>query len=109
MKKREKQVSIDVRSAGWAAVVLVCRDCRKRGSGPDGIKLKTALTEARRAARQTGLRSRVVATSCLGLCPKRALAVAWAGVHGAPLIAAVEKMEQLEPVVAALAEAAVRG
>ena len=100
---------MDVRQAGWAAVVLVCRDCRKRGSGPADIKLKVALHEARRAIRQTGMRGRVVSSSCLGLCPKRALAVAWAGVQGAPTIAAVEHVDQVGPSVIALAEAALRG
>jgi predicted metal-binding protein len=109
MKKHQHPVPVDVRKAAWTAVVLVCRDCRKRSSGPEDIKLKAALHEARRALKQSGARGRVVSSSCLGLCPKRALAVAWAGAHGAPTIAAVEHVEQVGASVAALAETALRG
>lgn len=92
----------EVCQPSWEAVVLVCRDCRKRGSVPKDLKLKPALQEARRALKPCGLRARVVACSCLGLCPKRAFAVAVAGAAQAPMMAAVRTVEQLAPAVAAL-------
>ena len=56
----------------WHTLVLVCKDCRKRGNGP-ADKAK----ELGRACRQAGkaARPRVLLTSCQGLCPKRATCV----------------------------------
>lgn len=66
-------------SPAWDTVVLVCKDCQKRGSGPRHLKTKTALSVLRHSLRSLRPRPRVVASSCLGLCPKRALTVAVVG------------------------------
>ncbi len=91
-----------IRRPSWDAVLLVCRDCRKRGGGPKDFKLKPALHQARRALKATPLRARVVASSCLGLCPKQALAVALAGGAGGTAIAAVASVDELGPALASL-------
>ena len=56
----------------WQTLVLLCKDCRKRGNGP-ADKAK----ELGRACRQAGkaARPRVLLTACQGLCPKRATCV----------------------------------
>ena len=70
---------VEVHATPWRDVVLVCRKCGKKldneGFGPSGTDtLPRALKAALRAA---GRRRdvRVAETKCLGLCPKRAVAV----------------------------------
>jgi predicted metal-binding protein len=62
----------------WEDVILVCKKCSKKlkgGFGPDGdATLRGALTtELRRTGRRRAVR--IIETKCLGLCPKRAVAV----------------------------------
>ena len=59
-----------------AAPVLVCKKCLGRIS--DGSELRRALKSEvkQRSAAQGTKRPRVVLTSCLGICPKRAVVVA---------------------------------
>lgn len=93
-----------IRQDGVVAVrqcdlVVVCRKCRKR-SGRKALRseLKAALK-----ARAVGRRSKVVEAGCLGLCPKRAVALAAFGGdglgaililrNGAPAEAVIEAME----------------
>lgn len=63
-------------SPSWQALVVVCKDCQKRGSGPKRLKAKEVVREARVALKAERPRPRVVLSGCLGLCPKRAIAVA---------------------------------
>lgn len=64
----------------WQAVLLVCKDCVDRGSGPKKSGAAKALMPAlRQATRRGPVRTRVFPTGCLGLCPKRATAVARLG------------------------------
>lgn len=67
-----------VRPAPWRGFVVACRKCGHRvdgGFGPDGDE--TLRRAVKRALRQAGQRGalHVVETGCLGLCPKRAVAV----------------------------------
>lgn len=59
-----------------AMPILVCRKCLSRIA--DGRKLKSALKKQVKLRGAAGRvkRPKVVATSCLGICPKRAVAVA---------------------------------
>lgn len=59
---------------GWKRIVLVCRACEKRSKGPKKIGAKDVGKALQRALR--GARARIVLTSCLGLCPKKAITVA---------------------------------
>lgn len=77
---------IEVHATPWQEVVLACRKCGKKlgneGFGPDGDQ---ALPRALRSVlRRDGRRQevRVVETRCLGLCPKRAVAVLLASRPG---------------------------
>ena len=65
----------------WQTVVLVCGRCRRRNDGEVDLKTREVV---RAMARGLGSRSvRVVKSSCLGLCPKRAIAVGIAGAEPA--------------------------
>lgn len=87
----------------WDAALLVCNACRKRSSGPRGFKAKAVVQEARRALRDVKPRPRIVLTTCLGLCPKGALAVAFVGGASGTQICAIESMAQVEATVPLLA------
>ncbi len=73
----------------WQALVVVCKDCQKRGSGPKRLKAKDVVQSARMASKAERPRPRVIVSGCLGLCPKRAIAVARVdAASGARLVAA---------------------
>jgi hypothetical protein len=92
-------------SPRWDAVLLVCRACRKRGSGPKGFGAKAASKAARRALRDASTgRPRVVLSSCLGLCPKGAMAIAFVARDAAARIAPAGSLDDVAPVVRRLAQ-----
>jgi len=62
--------------ASFHTVVLVCRECERRSSGPGGFKSKAVRKTLKQAARGARGEVRVVASSCLGPCPKKAMTVA---------------------------------
>ena len=65
--------------AGWKRVVLVCKACQKRRGAPQRLTAAKLARALRRAGRQTSaVRTRVVLTSCMGACPKKAITVAGA-------------------------------
>lgn len=86
----------------WPAVLLVCKECRKRGSGPRDIKTKDAVRELRIALKHDRPRPRVLLTNCMGLCPKKALAVAWADGQGAPRAVGMTTTAQADDALALL-------
>lgn len=90
----------------WPAVLLVCKDCRKRSSGPKDLKAKDAVRELRIALKHDRPRPRVLLTNCMGLCPKKALAVAWADGHGEPRAVAMTSTAQADDALALLRRAA---
>lgn len=71
----------------FAGVVMVCGDCEGRSNGPR-FKAKAVRKELKRGLVQSPVRLRIVECSCLGLCPKKALAVTAVG-SGRPVMAAV--------------------
>ena len=80
----------------WNAVLLVCRECRKRGDGPRDAKPKALVHDLKQSVREQRPRPRVLLSSCLGLCPKRATAVARVGGEaGEARIAAVTSAASL--------------
>jgi len=83
------------------ALVLVCKACGKRDSGPRDLKPKKLAAEFKSAAKGVRLKTRVVMTSCLGLCPKRAIAVGVVSGDGhGPRQFALESAEQVPGVLA---------
>ncbi len=81
-------ISPSAQAPSWSSVVLVCKECQKRGSGPKRLKAKALVQEARSACKAERPRPRIVVSGCLGLCPKRAIAVARVGPEGARIVAA---------------------
>ena len=55
---------------GWSAAILVCGKCLK---GRDGKAMRRGL---KAAAKSRAGKVRIVRTACLGVCPKRAVAMA---------------------------------
>ncbi|CAN5918218.1 hypothetical protein BH11PSE8_BH11PSE8_29220 [soil metagenome] len=102
-RSKNAQSTPTLERPSWEAAVLVCNTCKKRSNGPRGFKAKAVVQEARRALRDMKPRPRIVLTSCLGLCPKGALAVAVAGGGGETQICAIASLAQVEAAVPLLA------
>ena len=87
-----------------AGPIFVCGKCLKRA--PEGKALRQALKDAA-AERATTIRGRarkprIVRTSCLGLCPKRAVAVASPATLAAGEILIVRDVEAITDAVVRL-------
>jgi predicted metal-binding protein len=85
----------------WNSLFLVCKQCRKRGNGPDE-KAKKLMGVIRGQTRDSASRPRVVLTNCLGVCPKEATAVAFASPDVSPRVFSVKSESELETAVAYL-------
>ncbi len=75
-------------------IAIVCKSCEKRSKGPKKFgakKVARVLSQALRQARQP--RTRIVQTGCMGLCPKKAVAVAAAASGGALNVIAWHKAD----------------
>lgn len=86
------------------AIVLVCKSCRKRSNGARKLKAGELVHAIKRGLPQTAPRPRVVATTCLGLCPKGAIAVAVTGRQATSQMAAVRRRAQIPMLCLALPE-----
>lgn len=75
--------------AKFDALLLVCGRCAERSSGPSRRKAKKLPGEFKKALGPERPRFRIVESSCLGLCPKKATAVAAATGDGPLRLAAV--------------------
>lgn len=89
----------EVRAARFGAVYLVCKACGKRGSGPKKLKPKEVAGLVRRASRSDAVRPRVVLTTCLGLCPKKATAVARVAKDSVTRIVAITERNEVDRAV----------
>jgi len=74
------------------SVVLVCGDCEKRSSGPARLNAKDVRKEFKHRLADTPHKFRIVQSSCIGLCPKKALVVV-AIPAGKPLLTAELKSD----------------
>jgi predicted metal-binding protein len=84
--------------AKFDALLLVCGRCAGRSSGPSKRKAKKLPGEFKKALGHERPRFRIVESSCLGLCPKKATAVA-AAVDAAPVrLAAVRDKDDVQAV-----------
>ena len=92
---------VDTRFAG---VVLVCGDCEERSNGPTKLQARQVRKELRRDLVHLPLRLRVVQSSCLGLCPKKAMALAAVTNGHTPLAAEVCRDEDVAAFAKALAK-----
>ena len=86
----------------FETAMLLCRACTKRGSGPPKKELKELARALRGAARDAGHpRPRVVLTSCLGACPKKAFTLAATRADGRVAMLAVRGDDDPAAAVAA--------
>jgi len=75
--------------AKFDALLMICSRCAERSSGPSRRKAKKLPGEFKKALGPERPRFRIVESSCLGLCPKKATAVAAATGDGPLRLAAV--------------------
>lgn len=91
----------------WKQIVMVCKDCEKRSKAPKKFgarQVAKALSSALRQARQP--KTRIVQTTCMGLCPKKALAVAAPAADGQVRVIAWRKPDRGADALQALLGAA---
>lgn len=74
------------------SVVLVCGDCEKRSNGPSRLNAKQVRKDLKHQLAAAPHKFRVVQSTCIGLCPKKALVVV-AIPAGKPLLAVELKSE----------------
>jgi predicted metal-binding protein len=88
---------------GWKSVVLVCKACEKRSKGPKKLSAKELAKALGRACRDAKVpRSRVVLTTCMGACPKKAFTVAAAAPSGHITMIAFQRGDDAGAAVATL-------
>lgn len=80
------------------ALLMVCSRCAERSSGPSKRKAKKLPGDFKKALGTERPRFRIVETSCLGLCPKNATAVAAATGDGPLQLAAVGGKSDIQAV-----------
>ncbi|MET0540361.1 MAG: hypothetical protein ABWZ88_01260 [Variovorax sp.] len=73
----------------FSAAVLVCGQCEERSSGPKKLRARDVRKELKGSLGSARFRLRVVESSCLGLCPKKAIAVVAVGATAAPYAAEI--------------------
>ena len=60
--------------AKFRRMVAVCAECEDRSDGPRHLQSKSVAKALRQQASEASVRTRVIRTRCLGLCPRKALA-----------------------------------
>ena len=95
--------------AKFQGLVLICGKCEKRSSGPRKLTSKEARKTIKSALGAQKTRLRIVQSSCLGLCPKKAIAIAAAAMDTPALLAAVHDEAEVRIVAARLAGQPVEG
>jgi predicted metal-binding protein len=88
----------------FGGVALVCGDCQKRSNGPSKLKAKEVRSLLKKELHNLPVRLRIVQCSCLGLCPRKALAVS-AVADGQVLAAEIRSEDEARAVAIALARA----
>lgn len=86
----------------YAGAVLVCEKCERRDKGPKKLTTKELRGELRQALGGGRTRLRIVQTSCLGLCPKKAIAVAAVTPQAGSVLAAVRRKRDVPALAAGL-------
>ncbi len=79
-------------SIKFDSVLLVCGDCEQRGNGPTRLTAKQVRKDLKHQLTASPHKFRIVQSSCLGLCPKKAIA-ATAMPAGSRLLAAELKSD----------------
>jgi predicted metal-binding protein len=95
MNKLATQDHTSAVSPSWDALLLICKDCRRRKDGPKH-KARELAKDIRHQVKSASPRVRVVLTTCLKLCPRKATSVAFVAVRTEPRIAAIKSSAQLQ-------------
>jgi hypothetical protein len=96
MTKKTRHSAAQIETPSWSCLVLVCKDCRRRKDGPKHLKAKVLAAGIKSELKAGTLRPRVVLTTCLKLCPKKATSVAVVTALAVPRIAAIESSAHLQ-------------
>ena len=94
MSKNDSDRSPALEPLKFDGAVLVCAECEKRGDGPKKLEARDVRKALKHNLGEARFKLRVVQTSCLGLCPKKAIALAALGPGTKPLGAAVCDAEE---------------
>jgi len=78
----------------FGGVAMVCGECQKRSNGPSKLKAKDVRKILKGELHHLPVRLRVVQCSCLGLCPKKAMAAAVVVASGRLLAAEMHSEAQ---------------
>jgi len=89
MGKSDNHPALELASLKFAGAVLVCGECERRSDGPKKLEARAVRKALKHHLGDTRFKLRVVQSSCLGLCPKKAMALAALGPGTRPLGAAV--------------------
>ncbi len=92
----------------YSGAVMICGECQKRDNGPSKLTAKDVRKDLKHALGEARHHLRLVQSSCLGLCPKKAIAVAAVAVGGPALLAEIQREEDVAAVAERLAGAAER-
>jgi hypothetical protein len=87
----------------YSGAVMICGECQKRDNGPSKLSAKEVRKDLKQALGDARHHLRLVQSSCLGLCPRKAIAVAAVAVGGPALLAEVHGEEDVAAVAARLA------
>jgi hypothetical protein len=96
MTKNTKLSGPFAETPSWNSLVLICKDCRRRKDGPRHLKAKVLAASIKSQLKAGARRPRVVLTTCLKLCPKKATSVAFVTALAAPQITAIRSSAQLQ-------------
>jgi hypothetical protein len=99
MSKPAKRDETVILSPGWESLFLVCKDCHRRKEGPKHLEARVLAKEIKHRTKDSAPRARVILTTCLKLCPKKATSVASVAALAAPRIAAIKSNAQLKNVL----------
>jgi hypothetical protein len=86
----------------FGGIALVCGECEKRSNGPSKLQAKLVRKVFKRELHKLPERLRVVQCSCLGICPKKAIAVSVVA-GGRPLAAEVHSEAEASAVAGSFA------
>lgn len=110
MKEKETATSAEKVSlhppfekAKFDGLVLVCGECQKRSSGPSKLTAKDVRRELKSTLGKERFRLRIAQSSCLGLCPKKSIAVAAACSNAPAMLASVRDDADIAAVAVRLA------
>jgi predicted metal-binding protein len=80
---------------GWTSLLLICKDCRRRKNGPKHLKATTLAKDIKHQVKEIMPGTRIILTTCLKLCPKKATSVAYISAAAEQSITAIGNSDQL--------------